>query len=426
MTREHDQRERRPVARDGRFRVPAAAAGRDGQAPSRRKHVKTTPTKSQKRSRLRSAPPAAPKRDPVPAAERVQIDDRERERHEQRDQDELDRPAAHDPPADPDVARRARGRARGPSSEPSSCWAAAPSWPSRVRVEARMRVAEGGRWAVAARRDRHRRDSGGDERALLVERVREGEVDQLAEEADVPRRGARSARRSGRSSSRRGSGSASAASRRRSRCSAGPCPPIASRSITATMRLRNGEVARKCAAPSPPKAPPSVERKTIVCGEDARGSRSPAGRTTRASSISAAVPLALSFAPGPGPDVVAVGHHDDHVGRLARRDRRDVAEPHAAEPGHVLRPRGPRQLEAVELRRQLVDEPVRRADRADAPRRAVRVLRRQVVSERERRAACRRSPAAPASRAASARVIVNASSSPETSGAGARRGRAGR
>ena len=49
----------------------------------------------------------------------------------------------------------------------------------------------------------------------------------------------------------------------------------------------------------PPYAPPSAERKTSVCCGCARPAAVPAAAYARASSISAAVPEALSFAPGP-------------------------------------------------------------------------------------------------------------------------------
>ena len=56
-------------------------------------------------------------------------------------------------------------------------------------------------------------------------------------------------------------------------------------------------------APSPPNAPPSVERKISWCfGPEICGG-APGGRPyPRASSISAAVPDALSLAPAPSPE----------------------------------------------------------------------------------------------------------------------------
>src|SRR6266498_632772 len=84
-----------------------------------------------------------------------------------------------------------------------------------------------------------------------------------------------------------------------------PGPAIASRSITATMSRVSGECWAKCAAPTPPSAPPSVERKTIVCAgltrRDVDGVAEAAAGFAyeRASSIRAAVPEALSFAPEP-------------------------------------------------------------------------------------------------------------------------------
>jgi hypothetical protein len=73
---------------------------------------------------------------------------------------------------------------------------------------------------------------------------------------------------------------------------------------TARVRLRYGDSLAKCAAPSPPNAPPSVERKTsvfVVPSERALAAPDVIGAYERASSTSAAVPEALSFAPGPVP-----------------------------------------------------------------------------------------------------------------------------
>src|SRR5207244_8516411 len=58
-----------------------------------------------------TAPVASERRcdaDPAPAAAREQIDRRCEERQQRPDKDELDRPAAHDPAAEVDIARRAR------------------------------------------------------------------------------------------------------------------------------------------------------------------------------------------------------------------------------------------------------------------------------------------------------------------------------
>ena len=75
-----------------------------------------------------------------------------------------------------------------------------------------------------------------------------------------------------------------------------PGLPIASRLMTAVTFRRSGAWARNSAPPRPPKAPPSVERKTSVCA----GFRT---EYARASSTRAAVPDALSFAPGPVPSL---------------------------------------------------------------------------------------------------------------------------
>ncbi len=79
-----------------------------------------------------------------------------------------------------------------------------------------------------------------------------------------------------------------------------PCPAIAVRLTTPSTGKPRREAKR--AAPSPPDAPPSVERKTRVCAGFTVGTPAAAfAAYPRASSTSAAVPLALLFAPGPAP-----------------------------------------------------------------------------------------------------------------------------
>ena len=65
---------------------------------------------------------------------------------------------------------------------------------------------------------------------------------------------------------------------------------------------------------------------------------------------------------GAGPGVVAVRHHDDRIGGLSGRDRPQVAQPDAPEPGHVRVPGVRRQGQAV--RRELVAQPLFGAQRS--------------------------------------------------------------
>ena len=258
-------------------RGSAGRGGPAGQAPSEPKHLETRPTKTQKISRLRSArtPAAAGSAAGGRSANRSTTADQIGQ--EQGDQHELDRPAAHHPVSDPDVARRCRAPARAPDrARPSSSWAARPSWPS-FRVSSRGgAVAEAGGWPVAAGRERDRRDPGGEERPLLVERERERQIDELREEARCRRR-APVCSSNAPAPSRR----ASAGERGRSPASSsrgGPGPASASRLTTATMlcgAARSREAHRPEAAVV---AGVGREKDERVGGRDACSPPSPSGR----------------------------------------------------------------------------------------------------------------------------------------------------
>ena len=116
------------------------------------------------------------------------------------DEHELDRPAADDPAAEVDVARRP-GRERDALLERVEhvLRGAADLAERGSRLQALRRVADARSCGpVAGGRDRDRRDAAGDERRLLVEAEREAEIDELAERARPPRLGAGLARRAAR------------------------------------------------------------------------------------------------------------------------------------------------------------------------------------------------------------------------------------
>ena len=231
------------------------------------------------------------------------------------------------------------------SSEPTSCWAARPISPDARRRERAAAVGERLRRPRACGRDRQGGDPARDERALVVKREREPEVDQLRDDARPAAADSRPARRSCAPPSGRGSPQASEARRRRSRSAARPCPPIASRSIAAT--TWNGGCAANRIAPSPPNEPASVERNTIVwpdrtrepgvverayaaCELDERGR---AGRVV--------------VGAGPVARVVAMCHDDDRLARLPARDRPQVLEPRPPAPRDRRRPRVRRDRQVV-------------------------------------------------------------------------------
>ena len=99
-----------------------------------------------------------------------------------------------------------------------------------------------------------------------------------------------------------------------------PPPPMPSSTIAANAACASGDFSANRAAPAPPYAPPSVETRTSVrCGSGSRPA--PAARIPRASSMSAAVPEALSPCGLIRAGVVAMSNDDD--GLLgASRDRR--------------------------------------------------------------------------------------------------------
>src|SRR5262249_53383418 len=123
-------------------------------------------------------PRRASEPDALAPAEREEIDGGDEERDEQRDQHELDRPAARDPLVEPDVAR-------GPLRELEAAVQRAERLLRRLAelreltvVQAPGGVPERRRRPAAGARQRDRRDPARDERALFVERERKAEVDQ--------------------------------------------------------------------------------------------------------------------------------------------------------------------------------------------------------------------------------------------------------
>ena len=130
----------RPVAGDRRSGVRAAAAGPAGHAPSRRKHVKTMPGEEPEAEAGCAAPVAAgAQRDVLAPAERVEVDDRDEQRDEQGDQDELDRPAADDRARRPRRSCRCSAGARGPGRASRAAAARRRRAARAARVERRRR-----------------------------------------------------------------------------------------------------------------------------------------------------------------------------------------------------------------------------------------------------------------------------------------------
>src|SRR5205085_6250292 len=106
-------------------------------------------------------------RDPPPPAAREEVDGGGEEREQRRDQHELERPAAHDPLAEVDVARRALRELEALVERAQELLRGAADLRESVGVEALRRVSEGRRRPVRSGRQRHGRKPARDERRLL-------------------------------------------------------------------------------------------------------------------------------------------------------------------------------------------------------------------------------------------------------------------
>ena len=214
------------------------AAAPRGQTPASANSSNNAPATSQNAARLRNARKAGPSRTCRRRERAKRSTAADEERQERSHQHELDRPAADDPIAEPDVARRALGELEPRVERAEQVLRGAAddaelAQPQQLRLvgECLGRTAAGGR-------DRDRRDPVADERRLLVEAEREGEVDQL-------RKAARSAGDRARLLLEPGGGSPQQrrGGRARDRSPANsslgePVPAIASRLTTATTSRR--------------------------------------------------------------------------------------------------------------------------------------------------------------------------------------------
>ena len=117
---------------------------------------------------------------PPPAAGE-EIDGRDHERQEGRDQDELDRPAANHAGAEIDVARRPLHELRTLVERSQKLLRAASDLRQAPAFDPLRRVGESNGAPVARGRQRHRAQAASEDGALFVERERKGEVEQLGE-----------------------------------------------------------------------------------------------------------------------------------------------------------------------------------------------------------------------------------------------------
>src|SRR4051794_35371678 len=175
------QREHGPVARDRRRRVrrPRRAAAERVQHPKTREN-ETDERPEEKPAAQRPQRGAEPQ--PVTAGEREEIDCGDDERQQQGDQHELERPAADRAIADPDRTRRSRRCLEALVERAEQLLRGTSHLHELRRREAKDRVADRWRGAVAGGRGGGCRQGGGGGRAPLVEGGGEAGNDQLAEE----------------------------------------------------------------------------------------------------------------------------------------------------------------------------------------------------------------------------------------------------
>ena len=134
------------------------------------------------------APRGRQQRDPPPPAVGEEIDGTDEARHEQRDEQQLDRPAADDRDRPPRRSSSFPAPARRPGRATRSAPARrAPSPRAGLRAALSARSVNAVGRPLAGRRQRHRRNAARNERPLFVERDRKAEVDQLGDEAGVSR-----------------------------------------------------------------------------------------------------------------------------------------------------------------------------------------------------------------------------------------------
>ena len=261
------------------------------------------------------------------------------------------------------------------------------------------------RWPVSVTR----RDAAADERRLLAEPDREPELERAARSAPG-RSGSSPVSSSTRTAAVRTSvaagerGSSPAITRR---APAGDAS--ASRLTTASARLADRATIARTALRRALRARRRRWRRTRACARAGPApARRPRRRTPCASSTSAAVPEALSFAPGPPPVVSRCAMTTIASGRAARDDGRDVPKLDVAEPRHVLAPgvrasSGSRRAPAAARTRP--PRPPRRTSRACGRGSRAPVPPRAPPPTRRRRAA-----GAPAAAAPAGRPTVNAAS----------------
>ena len=298
----------------------------------------------------------------APAA-REEVDRADEERQQRGDESELDRPALDDAPAEEEVARRRLVELQSAVERADEPLNRAPELAEPLLVD--LRVPEQRLGNVRRGRDRDRRRAAGDEDALLVEREREGEVEELLRPAGVPRL---------------------------------PAGLLGDAGDGGPNELGGGRTWPVCRQDQPWRHP-AAERVEAEDGDGVGRERGLLGEARRAqSAVGAAVrrdedeavggphagaagprqrrvgPRELDQRGGsggvvdrarPGSVVVAVGHDHDRPGRCTLGDRDDVVQLHVAAARDRRREGVGSAGEAVRL--ELVAEPLRCAERPGEP-----------------------------------------------------------
>ena len=178
----HDQRDDRPLRSGRQLRRKRPSRARCPRSEEREELEEQHGEEPEQQPRA-VAPQRRSERNVSPAQVREQVDDHRQRGKHGGDEDQYDRPAADDAPAEVDVARRPFRELDVVVERLERRLAPAPDSGQPCAVQAIRRVAEGRRRAVAAGGERDGRDPVCNERRLLVQAEWEGQVEQLRERA---------------------------------------------------------------------------------------------------------------------------------------------------------------------------------------------------------------------------------------------------
>ena len=318
-----------------------------------------------------------PERHSAPATTCEQIDRRDQEREQGGKERQLDRPAANEPAAEVDVARRALGKLDSRIERAEQVLGRAADLPEALDVQGL--VFEGCRRALVARRQRDRGDPSSDQRPLLAEREGKAEIEELSERTRAARLVAgflQDPRRCGPDEHRRGR--AGLVAGEYESWEAVPCDRV-----EADDRDCVGAIARDGREPLGSEG---TVRPAVGGDEDERvgrrrlearrpGDRGKGSRELDQGGRPGGIVVRAAILAG----VVAVSHEDDRAGRRAWDDCDEIPELDAAASrnagGEPVRGR------AESYEPKLIREPLCGPERAGRAGRAVRKIARQLARQ---------------------------------------------